>query len=135
MTEEIARKFIESIPPDQAVTLPGPEGSPFVRNQFYSEGPMWVGVVTTEPGGASPWHHHGEHTTFAYLLEGEATVEYGDGGSESVRVLADGTLHVVPPGLVHREVNSGATKNKFLIIRFGEGAPVFPAEDPTSPSP
>lgn len=83
------------------------------------------------PGSASPWHHHGEHTTYVLLLQGECVVEFGE---ERLHLRADGSMGVVPPGLVHREINTGATKNQFLVMRVGHGPAVFPAEPPAAAS-
>ena len=114
---------VRSIAPQQRTTLPAPAGASFVREQILAEGKLWVGVVTTQPGAASPWHHHGDHQTYAYVLEGEATVEVAD---RRIRAEADGSLHVIPAGLPHRELNEGSTPNKILIIRIGEGPTVVP---------
>ena len=128
-----ALKTVASIGAQQRTRLPSPPGSPFVREEVVSEDGLWIGIVTTEPGGASPWHHHGEHTTYAYVLEGTAVVETapaGGGEIERVHVAADGSFHVIPPGLVHREINDGETKNRFIIIRRGHGPPVVPVDPP-----
>jgi uncharacterized RmlC-like cupin family protein len=122
---------IQTIRPDQRTTLPGPPNAPFVREQCYDDGHVWLGIVTTEPGAASPWHHHGQYDTFVYLLEGEAMVEYGEDGSERAAAKADGSMHIVPKGVVHREINTGTTKNRMIIMRVGEGPAVVPAADPT----
>lgn len=89
-----------------------------------------MGIVSTEPGGASPWHHHGKHETYVYLLEGEATVEYGEDGSRRLRAEADGSLHIIPAGLAHRELNTGSEPNRMLVVRVGEGAAVVPLDGP-----
>ncbi|MCO4762963.1 MAG: cupin domain-containing protein [Myxococcales bacterium] len=116
------------VPVADFTVLPGPPNAPFVRRQAFDDGHVWMGVVTTEPGSASPWHHHGEYDTYVYLLAGEGTVEFGEGGTERKTFIADGSVAKVPKGLVHREVNTGSVQNKFLIFRVGEGEPVFPAE-------
>lgn len=121
---------IRTIGPKQRKTLPGPEGSPFVREEMFADGAVWLGMVTTEPGSASPWHHHGEHETYVYVLEGEATVEFGPGGSRRLHATADGSLHIVPAGLPHREINTGSTPNRMLVVRVGEGPAVVPLEGP-----
>lgn len=121
---------IRTVKPEERRTLPGPEGSPFVRQEMVGDGHVWVGIVTTEPGGASPWHHHGLHDTYVYVLEGEAIVEHGPGGKERLRATADGSLHVLPAGLAHRESNPGATPNRMLVVRVGEGPPVVPLDGP-----
>ena len=122
--------MIRTITPDERETLAGPPGAPFLRHQLYGDGGVWVGEVTTEPGGSSPWHHHGAHTTWAYMLEGEAVLEFGPGGAQRVTVRADGTLAVIPPGVVHRELNPGTERNRILIVRVGEGPPLVPQDGP-----
>ena len=128
MNDENTKQTITTIRPDQRTPLPGPADSPFVREEYFSDGHVWIGHVTTEPGSATPWHHHGAHETYAYLLSGEARVEFGEDGSQSRHVTADGSIHVIPAGLVHREINVGSEKNHFLIIRVGEGPAVVPVE-------
>lgn len=121
---------IRTITPEERKTLPGPPGLPFVREEMFGDGHVWVGMVTTEPGCASPWHHHGDHETYVYILEGEATVEYGAGGSEKMHATADGSLHIVPRGFAHREINTGSTQNRMLVVRIGEGPAVVPLDGP-----
>jgi uncharacterized RmlC-like cupin family protein len=121
---------IRTVGPEERKTLPGPAGSPFVRQEMFGDGRVWVGMVTTEPGGASPWHHHGEHETYVYILEGEATVEFGAGGSQHLHATADGSLHIVPPGVPHREINTGSTANRMLVVRIGAGPAVVPLDGP-----
>ena len=123
---------IRRILPDQRTVLDGPPDSPFRREQYVGDDNVWIGEVMTEPGGATPWHHHGEHTTYAYLLEGEATVEFGAAGGERTVLQAGGGLGVVPPHLIHREINTGSAPNRILIMRVGEGPPVIPASGPAS---
>jgi len=121
---------IRTVGPDDRTTLPGPPGAPFVREEMFGDGHVWVGMVTTEPGATSPWHHHGEHETYVYILEGEAVVEFGAGGSETMQATADGSLHIIPPGLAHREINTGSTPNRMMVVRVGEGPAVVPLEGP-----
>jgi len=121
---------IRLIAPSDRRSLEGPPELPFRREEYVGREGLWIGEVTTEPGGASPWHHHGNHTTYGYVLEGEASVEYGEGGTERQTAYSDGSLIVVPPGLVHREVNTGSAPNRLLIFRVGEGPAVVPADDP-----
>jgi len=121
---------LRTVRPEERTTLPGPPGAPFVRQEMFGDDHVWVGMVTTEPGGASPWHHHGEHTTYVYILEGEATVEFGPGGSDRIQATADGSLHILPPGFAHREINTGSTRNRMLVMRVGQGPPVVPLDGP-----
>jgi mannose-6-phosphate isomerase-like protein (cupin superfamily) len=115
------------IGPQDRTVLPGPANAPFRRELCYDDGHAWVGIVTTEPGSASPWHHHGDYDTFAYLLEGEAVVEFGDDG-QSLHLSPDESVGIVPKGLPHRELNPGTVPNKFLIVRVGHGPAVIPVE-------
>ena len=71
--------------------------------------------ASTEPGSASPWHNHGESTTYALLLQGEGAVEFA--GNERIELRADGTVYVIPPHLEHREINTGSTRNQILVMR------------------
>ena len=121
---------VRTVRPADRKTLPGPAGSPFVRQEMFSDGHVWLGIVTTEPGTASPWHHHGKHETYVYILEGEATVEFGAGGTGRLHATSDGSLHIVPPGLPHREINTGSTINRMLVVRIGEGPAVVPLDGP-----
>jgi len=125
-----SERTIRTVEPGQRRILPGPEGSPFVRQEMFGDGHVWVGMVTTEPGGASPWHHHGKHETYVYVLEGEATVEFGEGGRERLRATADGSLHILPAGLPHREINTGSTLDRMLVMRVGEGPAVVTLDGP-----
>ena len=124
------KQTIRTVKASERKILPGPEGAPFIREEMFGDGHVWMGIVTLEPGCASPWHHHGNHETYAYVLEGEAVVEYGPGGSQRLEVTADGSLNIVPPGVPHREVNPGTKRNRLLIVRVGEGPPVIPLDGP-----
>ncbi len=115
------------IPPEAFSTLPEPPNAPFVRKQCFDDGHLWMGVVTTEVGATSPWHHHGEYDTLVYALEGEGTLEFGEGGRQSIRFQADGSVVMIPKGVVHREINTGSVPNKALVVRVGEGQSVIPA--------
>lgn len=89
----------------------------------------WMGHVRTEPNTMSGWHHHGEHTTLGYILNGVARLEFGPGGTESVNV-GKGDYFVVPPGTIHREGNPTDEHGEAVIVRYGQGPPVFPADGP-----
>ncbi len=121
---------VRTIRPEERKTLPGPAGAPFLRQEMFGDGHFWMGMVTTEPGAASPWHHHGTHDTYVYILEGEATLEFGPGGTGRLYATADGSLIVVPPGFPHREVNTGSTPNRMIVVRVGEGPAVVPLDGP-----
>jgi hypothetical protein len=61
-----------------------------------------VGVVHTEAGMVSGWHHHGGYETVIYVLTGLLRMEFGPGGATTV-VAGPGDFVYVPTGVVHRE--------------------------------
>lgn len=89
----------------------------------------WVGYVTTEPGMDTGWHHHGGHDTYAYIVKGQARIEWGPGGEEGIEG-GPGTFGFVPRGRIHREINTGDVPNEVVIVRIGSGPPVIPADGP-----
>lgn len=106
------------------------QGTPGIvrRTAFHDEG-HWFGHVVAEADTMSGWHHHGEHVTFGYLLRGNIRLEFGPGGGESADV-GEGEYFVVPAGVVHREGNTSDEDAEAIIVRSGEGPPVFPADGP-----
>ena len=93
------------------------------------ESGMWAGVVDTEPGAASGWHHHGEHETTLYVVQGTMRLEFGHGGRDVVEA-GPGDFLRVPAGAVHRESNPGADTSRAVIVRCGEGAPTTNVDGP-----
>ena len=89
------------------------------RRAFEAPG-LWAGVVDTEPGVASGWHHHGEHESSIYLVEGTMRLEFGPGGRSVVDAEPGDFVHV-PAGVVHRELNPGDVVCQVVIARAGSG--------------
>ena len=104
-------------PGDREVADPTPGK---VREQAIAVDGLWSGLVRTEPGVASGWHHHGEHDTSVYVIAGNVRIEFGPGGAEAVDA-GPGDFVRIPPGLVHREVNAGSTPSQEVITRSGTG--------------
>ena len=123
MVDEVERRSVEDLEEVQPAT-PGLQR----RTAFSDEG-HWFGHVVAEADTMSGWHHHGEHTTFGYILEGNIRLEFGPGGGESLDVGA-GDFFVVPPHAVHREGNASPEDARAIVVRAGEGPPVFPADAP-----
>lgn len=99
------------------------------RRAFEAPG-LWAGVVHTAPGATSGWHHHGEHETSLYVVEGIMRLEFGPGGSDVVEAGPGDFLHV-PAGTVHRESNPSASgESTAVIARAGRGAPTINVEGP-----
>lgn len=64
------------------------------------------------PGAAEVRHRHAQARQFFYVLEGEASMEFGG----VVRTLRVGEGLEVPPGLAHRFSNRSSRPVRFLVI-------------------
>jgi uncharacterized RmlC-like cupin family protein len=101
-----------------------------MRRRVAFEAPgLWAGVVHTEPGAVSGWHHHGDHETSLYVVDGRMRLDFGPGGAESVEARAGDFLHV-PAGTVHREANPGTQTSTAVIARAGGGVPTVNVDGP-----
>ncbi len=101
------------------------------RSLAMHEAGMWTGVVDTEPGSMSGWHHHGDHETTVYVVRGRVRIESGPGGS----VVADGgpgDFLRVPAGAIHRESNPGDEPAHAVLVRCGTGDPTYNVDGPAS---
>ena len=78
---------------------------------------LWAGIFLVEPSGKTGIHHHGEQDTVVYVLEGEATVRWGDFGEHSAAVRAGDFLHV-PAWLPHQELNPSKEQPfRWVVVR------------------
>jgi len=99
------------------------------REQAFSVDGLWAGLVHTEPGASSGWHHHGEHVTSLYVLTGRLRLSYGPGGAQQAEAGPGDFLHV-PAFTVHREANPGDQVSRAVIARAGRGAPTVNVDGP-----
>jgi quercetin dioxygenase-like cupin family protein len=85
----------------------------------YPSGPVNItaAIVTIPPGGSTGPHHH-EVPLFAYILEGELTVDYGDKGKRTYRA-GDSVLEAID--YVHTGTNTGTVPMKLLAVYMGGG--------------
>lgn len=90
---------------------------------------LWSGIVHTDPGMTSGWHHHGEHETSLYVVDGAMRLEFGPGGSSVVDAGPGDFIHV-PPHTIHRESNPTTEIATAVIARAGEGAPTINVDGP-----
>jgi quercetin dioxygenase-like cupin family protein len=86
----------------------------------YPQGPANVtaAVVTVPPGGATGLHRH-EVPLFAYILEGELTVDYGDKGKKTYRA-GDAVLEA--QDWPHNGTNTGTVPMRLLAVYMGGGS-------------
>lgn len=99
------------------------------RERAFETDGMWTGVVHTDPGATSGWHHHGDHDTTIYLVDGAMRLEFGPGGRDAVDA-GPGDFVLVPKRAVHREANPTAARSTAVIVRAGTGPPTVNVEGP-----
>ena len=99
------------------------------REELVSTHNAWVGMVQTEPGFTSGWHHHGDYDTYVYVISGELKLDFGEAGKESC-VAKAGEVAFIPSDTVHRESNPSTEKQVLFGVRVGQGAPVFNVDSP-----
>ena len=99
------------------------------REEALATGSMWAGLVRTEAGMVSAWHHHGDHDSVIYVLDGAMRMESGPGGTEVLDAEPGDFLHV-PPGAVHRESNPTDQEARIVVFRSGTGPVVINTDEP-----
>ncbi len=82
---------------------------------------LWSGLVHTEPGATSAWHHHGSHQTSLFVVTGIMRLESGPDGGVVAQAGPGEFLHV-PVGAIHRESNPGDERSTAVVARSGYGA-------------
>lgn len=122
MTGEVRR--ISAADRVEADPTPG-----MVREQAIAAGELWSGYVTTEPHMASGWHHHGEHHSSIYIVDGRLRMEFGAQGTEAFDAGPGDFIHV-PPGVVHRESNPGDAPSHLVVSRAGTGPVTINVDGP-----
>jgi uncharacterized RmlC-like cupin family protein len=113
-------------PEDRKVDDPTPGQT---RERAVSTEGIWSGIVRADGGEVSGWHHHGDHTTVAFVLSGVKRLEFGPGGREVVEG-HPGDFLVIAPGAVHRESNPSEEESETVAFRTGSGPPTINVEGP-----
>jgi quercetin dioxygenase-like cupin family protein len=72
-------------------------------------------IVTLAPGGRTIMHKHGV-PLFAYILDGELTVDYGRHGTRTYR---QGQSFMEAMGVAHFGVNNGSQPVRLLAVYMG----------------
>ena len=112
------------------------EGDPtpgMVREQAVAVEGLWAGLVRTDAGMASGWHHHGDYDTSIYVVSGALRMEFGPGG-ETVVDAGPGDFMHVPKGAIHRESNPTDGESQAVVVRAGQGPPTINVEGPAPAS-
>lgn len=107
----------------------GPPTPGMARRQAAMDEDVVMMEVRTDPGVTSGWHHHGDNTTYGFIISGKVKVEFGPGGREVLEA-GPGDLFKVPAHTVHREGNPGDEEQFLLGIRMGSGPTVINVDGP-----
>jgi len=108
------------------------EGAPtpgMTREEAVATDRMWAGLVRTEAGMVSGWHHHGEYESTIYVLSGALRMEFGPAGSEILEASPGDFVHVAS-GAVHRESNTSDEESRIVVVRSGSGEPIVNVDGP-----
>lgn len=115
-----------------------------VRADALSEGPPTGGLqrmkgedgaslsvlrASMDPGIVSGWHHHGDTTTYVYVVEGRLRIEWGPGGRHTAE-LSGGDFYEMPPNTIHREANPGSTMLVLAGFHVGRGMQITNVDAP-----
>lgn len=109
--------------------VPGHATPGMDRRQAFSTDGMWSGLVHTEAGAASGWHHHGDYETTLYVVSGVLRMEFGAAGGEAFDA-GPGDFIYVPKGAIHREANPTNEQSTAVIVRAGTGEAVVNVDGP-----
>ena len=86
-----------------------------IRYPRTGEAHVTAAIFTLEPGGKSILHKHGV-PLFAYILEGELTVDYGKHGT---RTYKKGDSLMEAMNVAHFSVNNGTEPVRLLAVYMG----------------
>ncbi len=113
------------------------EGDPtpgMVREQAIAVENLWAGLVKTEAHMTSGWHHHGDHDTAVYVVEGGLRMEFGPDGREVIQAGPGDFIHI-PRWAIHREGNPADRQSEIIVVRAGTGPPTINVAGPQSSAP
>jgi uncharacterized RmlC-like cupin family protein len=113
--------------------VPGDRTPGMVREQAIATDRSWAGLVRTEAGMVSGWHHHGNYETTIFVVGGKLRMESGPGGA-MILDARPGDFVFVPPGAIHRESNPAESESQVVVVRAGQGPPVVNVDGPAPAS-
>lgn len=100
-----------------------------IREEAIAVEGMWAGLVRTGAHAASGWHHHGDHDTAIYVVDGDVRLEFGPDGRQVIDAGAGAFVHV-PKGAIHRESNRSEHESHIVVVRAGSGPPTVNVDGP-----
>jgi len=122
-----AADLVRRIAPEERVAADPTPG--VTREQAVVVEGMWSGLVRTDAGTTSGWHHHGKYDTSIYVASGSLRMECGPGGRVVVEA-GPGDFVFVPKGAIHREGNPSDAESHLVVVRAGTGPTVRNVDGP-----
>jgi uncharacterized RmlC-like cupin family protein len=102
------------------------------RRAAFATDRVWSGIVHTDAGTFSAWHHHGDHESVIYVVSGGLRMESGAGGKDVFDARPGDFIHI-PPYTVHREGNTTEKVASIVVTRTGSGESVVNVDGPDAP--
>jgi uncharacterized RmlC-like cupin family protein len=99
------------------------------REEAIATDSTWAGLLHTDAGMLSGWHHHAEYESVIYVLTGKLRMESGPAGTSVVEA-GPGDFLFVPRGAIHREGNPAEVEGTAVVVRSGRGDPVVNVDGP-----
>ena len=125
MADEARPSVVRATERRAATGLPiGVEGE-----EAYRHDGGWIGFLHLEPGASSPWHHHGEWDSYAYVTAGVLRWEFGEDGSDAIEIGAGDVGHM-PAWRIHRDVSAGDEDLVMALFRAGHGEITIDVDGP-----
>ena len=93
---------VRLVRPDDRTEGAGTPG--LARHQAIATDGLWAGIVHTDAGMVSGWHHHGDYETSIYVLAGSMRMEFGPQGADAFDASPGDFLYIAPRA-IHREGN------------------------------
>lgn len=113
----------------EADRRPGASTPGMSREEALDTGTLWAGLVRTDAGMRSGWHHHGDFESVIFVMTGALRMESGPGGTNVVDAVP-GDFLLVPRGAIHREGNPAEIRGTAIVVRSGSGVAVVNVEGP-----
>lgn len=107
----------------------GPQTPGMIREEAVSSDRTWAGLVRTDAGLVSGWHHHGDYETTIYVLSGVLRMEFGPSGGDILEA-GPGDFVSVAPDTVHRESNPSDEESRLVVVRSGSGVAMVNVDGP-----
>ena len=129
MTTSLFNDDIIHVPDGSMTDGPNTPGQPR-QTAFETQG-LWAGVTTViAKDTPSQWHHHADHDTVMYMLDGSIRVDWGETGEKSVD-MHPGDFAFIKRGAIHRAQLINDSKScSFAVVRIGLGETVINVDGP-----